>query len=292
MSASPSIRKLKIGKLDAFLSLPTAPTPKSASNCCCCILTHGASGDANSGRLPLYAESLASKGVATIRFTCPSSSLETRARAFRDAVGYARGELGLRGRIAFGGHSMGARAAAVAAAAELAEEKKKKSHHHRLSAVFLSSFPLHAPGKASSGPFRDEQLLELFRVPSQRDEDNNEKLVVVVARGSRDAFSSQGPWQRTRAAAEKASSSSSSRLVVVDVEGGDHGLKVSQANGGEEAALAAIEEATAAVAEALLAPLPAAATSTDDEKSKPSKGKTKASTTTTATTATKRRRKE
>ena len=253
---------VKINALSALLTIPptaaaaAAAAPSLLPPSPVAILTHGASGDATTGCLPLYASLLAASDVACLRLTCKSSSVAVRAAALREAAAYAERELKAP-RIALGGHSMGARAACLAAAAEMKEEKEKGSKEEkrgRLSAVFLSSFPLHAPGKGATGPFRDEALLDLFEENRENEEEGGIK--VVVARGSRDAFSSDEPWRELRAKVESlcstSSPSSKNSFAVFDVEGGDHGLKCSQANGGEAAAAAAIGRAVEAVAEALL----------------------------------------
>ena len=254
---------VEFNSIRALLTLPASPSqaPRGPSPApAVAILTHGASGDATAGRLPLYASMLAARGVGCLRVTARSSSLAVRAAALSAAVDYAAAELGAE-RIALGGHSMGARAACLAAAERMTDEKKEKKEETkktspppRLAAVFLSSFPLHPPGKGETGPFRDEVLLDLFRVKKQQEE---EKVVVVVARGSRDAFSTDEPWRNLRSRIDALSCSSpsspcSSRLEVVDVIGGDHGLKCSAASGGEEAAEEAIGRAVSALAEALL----------------------------------------
>lgn len=169
-----------IDSLQALLTLP-APPPRPrppAAPLPVAILTHGASGDATSGRLPLLASLLADRGIACLRVTARSSSVAARAAALARAAEYAAAEMGAE-RIALGGHSMGARAACLAAAGMMARAKarakaKEARPPARLAAVFLSSFPLHAPGKGATGPFRDEVLLDLFRSGAEREQEERE----------------------------------------------------------------------------------------------------------------------
>ncbi|KAG2484076.1 hypothetical protein HYH03_017095 [Edaphochlamys debaryana] len=88
--------------------------------------------------------------------------------------------------------------------------------------VFMS-YPLHPPGKPAE--LRDTPLASL-------------SLPLLFVRGSRDEFSTPGPWE------DILGRMSSSDLRVHTVEGGDHGLA---APGGRAAAEAALAEALEAV---------------------------------------------
>ena len=203
-------------------TLPTRVTrPTSSPLPVACVLTHGASGDADSGGLPVIAAALAAVGLPTVRVACASSSLATRAAALAAAAAHARATLGATG-IVYGGHSFGARAAVVAA-----EEESEPP----AVAVLLSSFPLHPPGRPAAAAAADRSgLLTKLTVPA------------IMLRGGRDPFSTQDAWEGASAAARAAGA----RLTVIDVPGGGHSLWSRE---GEAAVTAAIEAAAAAVAE-------------------------------------------
>lgn len=223
--APPTTIPFRGGSLAARVTRPAATSiPVTV------LLTHGASGDCDSGRLPAYADRLAAAGLASVRFTCASSSLPTRAAAFRAAAAFAQSHLDARAAVVYGGHSMGARAAVVAAGEE---------GPLPVAAVFLSSFPLHPPGKPAAATSADRGgLLQNLVVPA------------IALRGSKDPFSTQPAWDEAVAAA----TSAGTNLSVFTIDGGDHSLKKGKepgaAKGKESDVDEAIEHAVAAVADA------------------------------------------
>ncbi|KAI8467653.1 MAG: hypothetical protein J3K34DRAFT_31399 [Monoraphidium minutum] len=73
-----------------------------------------------------------------------------------------------------------------------------------VAGALFSSYPFHPPGKP--GQLRDEPLCSL-------------QLPLLFLRGTSDPFSTPGPWVGVRARLASAD------VQVVEVEGGDHGLK-------------------------------------------------------------------
>ncbi|MYI97355.1 MAG: dienelactone hydrolase [Acidobacteria bacterium] len=121
-------------------------------------LTHGAGGNRDTPGLVSLAESLAERGVRTLRFNLPAAEggrrrpdRADRAIACVAAVaGWAAREFG--GHLFLGGRSFGGRMASLLLADEGAQTRRL------VSGLVLLAYPLKPPGKAEVPPERMEHL--------------------------------------------------------------------------------------------------------------------------------------
>lgn len=126
--------------------------------------------------------------------------------------------LGAVQRWVLAGHSMGARVACSIA------NEQQQQQQQPVTAVLLSSYPLHPPGKPTE--LRDA-LLHALRVPA------------LLIRGTKDPFSQAEQW-------EGALRRMSCSWQQHSVEGGDHGLRIGGKDGAAKSQQA-LEEVGAAV---------------------------------------------
>eukprot|EP00877_Chromochloris_zofingiensis_P014393 jgi/Chrzof1/9207/Cz03g39250.t1 len=175
------------------------------------ILTHGASGDLDSGYLPEYAQGIARAGYPCLRFTCKPIQLPTRVAVMKAIL--AKSDSLLHGppvkQWVLAGHSMGARVASAVAA----DDDQAHAQRTIMGCVF-SSYPLHPPGNPAQ--LRDDPLCKL-------------QQPLLFLRGSKDAFSTPQPWEDVMARM------TSTNIQVHTVSGGDHGLKVKGGKAAQEA---------------------------------------------------------
>ncbi|KAI8462579.1 MAG: hypothetical protein J3K34DRAFT_475993 [Monoraphidium minutum] len=199
------------------------------------VLTHGARGDLDALRLPLYAAAAADAGVPCLRVTLHMRDITARAMAMEGVMlKAAQLHPALKDvrRWVAGGHSVGARAAArVAAAVNGAARgpagaddaaKALRGAGHRVTGLLLSSFPAHAPGRPDE--LYDRLLDELYdRLLVGL------KLPMLFFRGTRDNSSTQDAWERLRARLQTKDIEARTRArCVAVVEGGDHMLRIAK----------------------------------------------------------------
>lgn len=180
------------------------------------LLGHGASGGLHSGNMDGWASVVADAGLVCLRFEAHSPSFTHRVALAKELLkshlpalpgGCDRVE-----QWVFAGHSMGARVAC-----QLAADLPAVA-----AGLLLFSYPLHSPGKPEQ--LRDVPLADL-------------DLPILFVCGTRDAFSSQQPWDALLPRLR------SRRWRVHSIEGGNHSLGLSAANGGATATAAALEAA-------------------------------------------------
>ncbi|RUP51879.1 hypothetical protein BC936DRAFT_144934 [Jimgerdemannia flammicorona] len=162
--------------ISAVVTVPTG-RPSGAPPRFGIILTHGASGNSERGKLPLLCRYLAVEGgFIAVRFTFISPRLEHRVVAMRKVLAHVFGPNGDRLHEVEGcilsGHSMGSRAA-VMLATEIMNGKVPKGKTKDVEAdieaelippsfvrgVLAMSYPLHAPGQKND--LRDQILYDL-----------------------------------------------------------------------------------------------------------------------------------
>lgn len=164
------------------------------------VLGHGAGADMNSPFMQAFAEGLAARGHAVLRFNFPYKELRRRApdpkprleRTFRAAADRMRAEPGIR-RLVLGGKSMGGRIASHIAASGYACD----------ALVFLG-YPLHAAGKKASA--RADHLPKV-------------KVPMLFVQGTRDTLCDLD-WLRP------ALVPLGDRATLHIIEGGDHSFDV------------------------------------------------------------------
>ncbi|KAL4451920.1 hypothetical protein ABPG75_007582 [Micractinium tetrahymenae] len=196
------------------------PAPPGGAQLAVCLM-HGASGGSDSGHLPALAAAVVSAGLPCLRFTCRGGSVEHRAEVCKAVLAQtpALPRLASVRQWVLAGHSMGARVACtVAEQQQEAEEQRgqKGPGLPPIAAVMLFSYPLHPPGRPAE--LRDALLTQL-------------QLPALLVRGTRDPFSQQTLWD---AALPRLGSP---RWEQHSVQGGDHALRCSAADGGSDAAL-------------------------------------------------------
>lgn len=209
-----------------------APAHPGGPQLAVCLM-HGASGGASSGHLPALAAAVVSAGLPCLRFTCRGGSVEHRAEVCKAVLAQAASLPGLAQvrQWVLAGHSMGARVACAVAEQQQQDDQRQESEQQRrqggpglppIAAVVLCSYPLHPPGRPAE--LRDALLAQL-------------QLPALLVRGTRDPFSQQALWD---AALGRLGSPRWEQHVV---QGGDHGLRCSAADGGSDAAMQGVAEA-------------------------------------------------
>jgi uncharacterized protein len=165
------------------------------------LLTHGAGGDCSSGNLPAYAQIFANAGFPCLRFTCRGPLAHRVAVAKELLLGQNfPSSLPKVTKWIVAGHSMGARVAAQLAADLPA----------LVIASLFFSYPLHPPGEPEK--LRDDPLTSIT-------------LPLLFIRGTKDPFCTEKPWKEVFKRLQ------SELLEVHSVDGGGHGLEVSQKGG-------------------------------------------------------------
>lgn len=209
--------------ISAFITVSTSRSAKFGV-----ILTHGASGDSESGKLPSLCRHLAGEGgLIAVRFSFKSSRVEARAKAMRKVLTHVFGSSDggglyhVEGCI-LGGHSMGSRAA-VALATEIAngegdngdnEEEKIGTKVDAIRPAFMRgilamSYPLHPPGMKNQ---LREQLL--YDIPMQ--------VPLMFISGTKDSFCDHDIMAAVRR-------KMLAHTEMIKLEGGDHSLNVGKA---------------------------------------------------------------
>ena len=171
------------------------------------VLTHGAGGNRDTPGLVSLAESLAERGIRTLRFNLPAAEAGRRRpdRPGRAIVcvaavaGWAAREF--RGPLFLGGRSFGGRMASLLVADEGAATRPQ------VAGLVLLAYPLKPPGKAQVPPERMEHLSRIG-VPT------------LFVSGDRDPFAPPALLNPVVAAA---------RAEVCWIAGGDHGFRVPRA---------------------------------------------------------------
>jgi hypothetical protein len=161
------------------------------------VLGHGAGGDLNDPLLRGVASTLASRGIAVLRFNFPyreagrrSPGSQQQSEACYRAVARGAREEGVA--LYCGGKSYGGRMATHIAA-----------DGFDLEGLVLISYPLHPPGKPENT--RDAHLSKIA-------------APMLFVQGSRDPFATPELLERTVASLRNA--------TLVGIEGGDHSLRV------------------------------------------------------------------
>ena len=170
-------------------------------------LTHGAGGNRDTPGLVSLAESLAERGIRTLRFNLPAAEAGRRRpdRAGRAiacvaaVVDWAAREF--EGPFFLGGRSFGGRMASLLLADETAEANRQ------VAGLVLLAYPLKPPGKAEVPPERMEHLPRIG-VPT------------LFVSGDRDPFAPPALLNPVVTAA---------RAEVSWITGGDHGFRVPKA---------------------------------------------------------------
>ena len=170
-------------------------------------LTHGAGGNRDTPGLVSLAESLAERGIRTLRFNLPAAEAGRRRpdRAGRAiacvaaVAGWAAREF--EGPFFLGGRSFGGRMASLLLADETAGARRQ------VAGLVLLAYPLKPPGKAEVPPERTEHLPRIG-VPT------------LFVSGDRDPFAPPGLLNPVAAAAD---------AEVRWIAGGDHGFRVPKA---------------------------------------------------------------
>jgi len=165
------------------------------------VLTHGASGNANTALLVGLAQEFASAGISVLRCDLPYRQRRPHgppspANAKEDQEGLRRAVSLMKGRLAgrafLGGSSYGGRQASLLAA----------SHPGLVEGLVLLSYPLHPPGKPAQ--LRTAHFSQL-RMPS------------LFVSGTKDVF---GTIEELEAAIKLIPA----RVELVKIEGASHGL--------------------------------------------------------------------
>ena len=170
-------------------------------------LTHGAGGNRDTPGLVSLAESLAERGIRTLRFNLPAAEAGRRrpdraGRAIACVAAVAGwGAREFEGPFFLGGRSFGGRMASFLLADDTAEARRQ------VAGLVLLAYPLKPPGKAEVPPERMEHLSRVG-VPT------------LFVSGDRDPFAPPSLLNPVVAEA---------RAEVRWIAGGDHGFRVPKA---------------------------------------------------------------
>lgn len=162
------------------------------------IFTHGAGGTLSAPAMTHFSSGFSSTSGTPLLLFQGSMNLSGRTKGFHACHAHAYDSTGAKQPLAFGGRSMGARAAVIAATEVLAGSREQS-----VARLVLASYPLQGPKDV-----RDQILLDL-----------PEGVEVLFIVGERDAMCPLGLLEETR---EKMVA----RSRVVVVQGADHGMNV------------------------------------------------------------------